>query len=218
MVSPIIKECDRVLNYVIESRRSIRKFKSEVPPRELVEQVIRAGLLAPYSGLAVSRDDFRRFMIIPKESKSTAHVAALLKRRIVALYEQLDRQMQQNELLRERGQLFLRSLKVMSQQGVPNIGKAPYYIVVAEQRGIPPVEQRSLAHCMQNMWLKATALGLGFQLLSITAQMTEDKEFCDLLEIPFGEFAFDGCLLGYPDAVPKPPKRPHANEVTRWID
>ncbi|MGD0953085.1 MAG: hypothetical protein ABR985_11955 [Methanotrichaceae archaeon] len=35
-------------------------------------------------------------------------------------------------------------------------------MVVAERKSFPPVEQQSLAHCLQNMWLKATALGLGF--------------------------------------------------------
>jgi len=51
----------------------------------------------------------------------------------------------------------------------------PYYIVVAERSGIPPAEQQSLAHCLENMWLKATALGLGFQLVSVTAQMGRDR-------------------------------------------
>lgn len=209
---------NQALDTIIESRRSIRKFKLDAPPRELVEKIIRAGLLAPYSRLAVSMSDFRRFIVLTRDSKSTAQAAILLKRRILALSKELNGQVQQNTFLREHGQAFLENLKVMSQRGVPNIGKAPYYIVVAEQKGIPPVEQRSLAHCMQNMWLKATALGLGFQLLSITAQMAEDREFCSLLGIPLGQFALDGCLVGYGDMSPPPPKRPSASEVTRWID
>lgn len=209
---------NQALDNIIESRRSIRKFKLDVPPRELVEKIIQAGLLAPYSGLAVSMRDFRRFIVFTRDSKSTAQAAVLLKRRILALFKELNGQVQQNTFLREHGQAFLENLKVMSQRGVPNIGKAPYYIVVAEQKGIPPVEQRSLAHCMQNMWLKATALGLGFQLLSVTAQMAEDREFCSLLDIPLGQFALDGCLVGYGDMSPPPPKRPSAREVTRWVD
>ncbi len=46
------------------------------------------------------------------------------------------------------------------------IGSAPYFIVGAEKKGFPAVEQQFLAHCLENMWLKATALGLGFQLVS----------------------------------------------------
>jgi nitroreductase len=218
LATSISRAHNQALDCIIESRRSIRKFKHDVPPRELVEQIILAGLLAPYSGLAVSRNDFRRFAVVPRESKSTVQIATLLKRRILTLCRQLEAQMEQNTFLREHGQAFLQNLKAMSQHGIPNVGKAPYYIVVAEQKGIPPVEQRSLAHCMQNMWLKATALGLGFQLLSITAQMSENRKFCNLVDIPFGQFALDGCLIGYADIIPPPSKRPRADEVTRWID
>jgi nitroreductase len=106
---------------------------------------------------------------------------------------------------------------MIGQQGLPSLGKAPYYIVVAEQKGVPESADRSLAHCLENMWLKATAIGLGFQLLSITERMAEDKEFCNLIDIPFGEYALDGCLIGYPDAPPAQSKRPQLGEVTRWL-
>lgn len=211
-------ERNQVLDLIIESRRSIRKFKPEIPPRELVKQVIYSGLLAPYSGIAVSRNDFRRFIVILRDSETTSQVAVLLKQKIVSMCERLERRMRIDSFLKRHGQAFYQNLKAMSQHGVPNIGKAPYYIVVAEQKGVPPVEQRSLAHCMQNMWLKSTALGLGFQLLSITAQMAEDKKFCDLLSICPGDFALDGCLIGYPDAIPPLAKRPQVDRVTKWID
>jgi len=67
------------------------------------------------------------------------------------------------------------------------------------------------------MWLKAAALGLGLQLLSITQELEEDKEFCDLIKIPMGEFALDGCLIGYPEMTPSIPKRPSLNQITEWI-
>ncbi len=65
--------------------------------------------------------------------------------------------------------------------------------------------------------MKATALGLGFQLLSVTERMAEEKEFCDLIGIPFGEFALDGCLVGFPEEAAQPSKRPLLEEVTRWM-
>ena len=51
---------------------------------------------------------------------------------------------------------------------------------------------------MENMWLKATALGLGFQLVSVTSQMSPDPEFCGVLGIPAGEWELMGCAIGYP--------------------
>jgi len=106
---------------------------------------------------------------------------------------------------------------MMAERGPPNVGTAPYYVVIAEQRGFPPAEQLSLAHCLQNMWLKATALGLGMQLLSMTEQLDKNKEFCDLINIPVGQYALDGCLIGYPEMNPPAPKRPNLSQVTKWI-
>lgn len=210
-------ECNRFIDQVIESRRSIRKVKSEAPSRNLVELVLQAGLLAPYAGASVSREDFRRFVVIPRESSATGQIAALLKRKAESSSNQLEMQMQHDEFARQHGGAFLERLKIMGKYGAPNVGKAPYYIVVAEQRGIPPVEQLSLAHCLENMWLKAAALGLGLQLLSITEQMASDREFCELIKIPVDEFALDGCVLGYPDMKPCVPKRPILSQVTQWI-
>jgi len=211
-------ECNKFIDQVIESRRSIRKFKPEAPARELIEQILQAGLLAPYAAVAVSREDFRRFIVIPRESTATAKVAEVLKRKAESWSKQLEAQMQIDEFARQRAGPFLARLKQMAQYGMPNIGKAPYYIVVAEQRGIPAEEHLSLAHCLQNMWLKAAALGLGMQLLSVTQRLEADKEFCDLIKIPIGEFALDGCLVGYPDMKPEVPKRPSLSQVTEWIE
>ncbi|MGZ4847209.1 MAG: nitroreductase family protein [Halobacteriota archaeon] len=83
---------------------------------------------------------------------------------------------------------------------------------------MPPVEQQSLAHCLQNMWLKATAPGLGFQLVSVTAQMGQDKEFCSMLGVPDGEFGTNGCAIGYPVKRLQPVERSNARDVTTWID
>ena len=117
-------ECNRFIDQVIESRRSIRKFKSETPSRGLVELVLQAGLLAPYAGASVSREDFRRFVVIPRESSATGQIAALLKRKAESSGKQLELQMQHDEFARQRGGAFLELLKMMGEYGAPNVGKA----------------------------------------------------------------------------------------------
>jgi nitroreductase len=202
MTSFTVEEQNQVLDYLIDARRTVRKFKNDTPPRPMVEKILQAGLLAPYAQISVTREDFRRFVVIPRESEVTSRVASLIKRRGAALYGDLEERMRQDEFLGSHGGPYLGRLKMVGQQGLPNLGKAPYYIVVAEQRGVPEVAELSIAHCLENMWLKATALGLGFQLLTITERMAEDREFCELIGIPFGEYALDGCLIGYPDVPP----------------
>jgi nitroreductase len=101
---------------------------------------------------------------------------------------------------------------------VPGIGTAPYSIVVAERKGYPPVELQSLAHCMENMWLKATALEPGFQLVSITSEMAHNPEFCAILGITPVEWELMGCAIGYPQEMLSPSIRPPVEDVTRWLE
>jgi nitroreductase len=218
MATYTIKEQNEVLDHIIESRHTVRKFKNEAPPRTMIEMVLQSGLLAPYGMIAVNRGDFRRFVVLPRESDVTAQAALLIKQKAAAIYNDLKNEIEEKDILSGPGSRYYGLLKMIGQQGLPSLGKVPYYIVVAEQKGTPDVVNQSMAHCLQNMWLKATALGLGFQLLSVTERMAEEREFCELIGIPFGEYALDGCLIGYPDDSPGPKsKRPSLNEVTTWL-
>jgi nitroreductase len=94
---------------------------------------------------------------------------------------------------------------------------APYYVVAAERKGFPPVQKQSLAHVMQNMWLKATALGIGFQLISATGMMSKNREFMGLMGLQVGEYELDGCLLGFSKTQAKKREVPDLTGVTRWL-
>jgi nitroreductase len=221
LIMPILnasQECNHMLDEILSSRRSIRSFRDEAPPRELIKDVLRAGLLGPYAGAAVSGDDFRRFAVIVRGSPSMVRAAELIQRHVQGASERLNQEMARNPDLKSRAQRFAKRLEAISREGITGVGTAPYYIVVAERRGFPPVEQQSLAHSMENMWLKATALGLGFHLVSATAEMGGDKEFCDLLGLPYGQFELNGCAIGYPAVELPMASRPDIDQVTRWID
>ena len=80
--------------------------------------------------------------------------------------------MERNPALKSRAATFAARLEYIRKAGVvPGVETAPYFIVVAERRGFPEIEQQSLAYCLENMWLKATVLNLGFQLVSATSGM-----------------------------------------------
>ena len=172
----------------------------------MIVQILQAGILASYAAASVSREDFRRFIDILRESKATAQIVAIMKRKAESWSKEIETQMQLDEFTNQHAGPFLERIKLEGENGMPNIGKGPYYIVIAEQRGIPRVEHLSLAHCLQNMWLKAAASGLGLKFLSITQELEKEKEFCDLIKIPMGEFALDGCLtVCVPSAQASPP-------------
>jgi nitroreductase len=209
------------LDQILAGRRSHRIFRPESPPEDLIRRIIHAGLLAPFAAAAVgnSTDYFRRFFVMKKGSRSMAAASPLVMDQVKIMAQSLEMEMGKNPALHTMAVSFVQRLTAIRKMGwVPGIGSAPYYLVVAERRGFPPVEQQSLAHCMENMWLKATALNLGFQMVSATSQMSSDQAFCTILGISAREWELMGCAIGYPQEELGPSIRPPVEDVTRWLE
>ncbi len=207
-----------VLDSIIEARRSVRAFTTESPPRELIGHVLRAGLFAPFAGAAMAGlEDFRRFVVIGRGTRECARLEELARAHALSMAADLTGAPGKDPGLRLSIASFRKRLESFGASGVPGIGTAPYLIIVAERRGFPPVELQSSAHCLENMWLKATALGLGFHLVTIVSGMGENREVCTLLDLPFGEFSLNGCAIGYPSRHLPKALRPDVETVTRWI-
>jgi nitroreductase len=208
------------LDQVLAERRSHRRFRPDFCSEDEIRRILHAGLLAPFAAAAVgdSHDYFRRFFVLRNGSESMNAAIPLVMRQVKKMSADLETGMQKDPFLREKAAGFVRRLSMIQGTGViPGIGTAPFYIVVAERRGYPPVELQSLAHCLENMWLKATALGLGFQLVSVTSQMSSDPAFCAILGLPPGAWELMGCAVGYPVDELSPSIRPPVEDVTVWL-
>lgn len=212
MFEHIKQQHSRALDDILNSRRTVRAFRPEAPDKAEIEAVIRAGLIAPFGALAVAgRADFRKVIVIPNSSPVSAAVADVMKDRMGHFADELEKKTGLTP--------FVQNLKRVAKQGVGGVGNAPFYIVVGERKGTPPVAAKSLSFCLHNMWLKATSLGIGFQLVSATVQMDGDPEFCRLLGLPCGEYALDGCALGYPAEGYQPPlaEYPAYDKSVTWL-
>jgi len=209
------------LDRILAERRSYRMFKPEFPPEDALRRIIHAGLSAPFAAAAVgnSTDYFRRFFVMKIGSESMNAASPLVFEQVRFMAGTLKKEMEKNPEIRKMAGSFAQRLDAIQKMGrVPGIGTAPYYIVVAERKGYPPVELQSLAHCTENMWLKATALGLGFQLVSVTSEMSKNPEFCRILGINDGEWELMGCAIGYPKEELSPSIRPPVDDVTTWLE
>ena len=209
------------LDRILAERRSYRMFKPEFPPEDAIRRIIHAGLLAPFAAAAVgnSSEYFRRFFVMKLGSKSMNAAAPLVFEQVREMAARLKKEMEKDPEIRKLAGSFAQRLEAIQRMSrVPGIGTAPYYIVVVERKGYPPVELQSLAHCMENMWLKATALGLGFQLVSVTSEMSKNPEFCRILGINAGEWELMGCAIGYPREELSPSIRPPVDDVTTWLE
>jgi len=212
MFKNMTPEHSAALDFILRARRSVREFSPTPPGKADIEAIIQAGLLAPFGALAVAgKPDFRKVFVIRSSSRAMEAAAHILKNRMAKIADEIEK---------KAGPIpFVQNLKRIGQQGVSGVGNAPYFVVVAEQKGIPPIAAHSLCYCLQNMWLKATSLGIGFQLISATMQMDIDPDFCKLLGIPCGEYALDGCALGYPSDNYQPPsvRYPTLAKSVSWL-
>jgi nitroreductase len=200
------------LDVIVRARHSVRAF-SPIPPRkEDIKAIIQAGLLAPFGALAVAgKPDFRKVFVIRSSSSAMEAAVDILKNRMAKFADELEKKV---------GPVpFVQNLKRIGKQGVSGVGNAPYFVVVGERKGMPPIAAQSLSYCLDNMWLKATSLGIGLQLISATMQMDSDPEFCRFLGIPYGEYALDGCALGYPSDNYQPPsiEYPTLGKSVSWL-
>jgi nitroreductase len=215
------QEENAVIDRVMGCRRSHRQFNKEVPAEDDIRRILHAGLLAPFAAAAVgnSMDYFRRFFVMRIGSKSMDAASSLVFEHVRIMAATVKKEMENNSETRKLAGSFTQRLDAIQKMGrVPGIGTAPYYIVAAERKGYPSVELQSLAHCMENMWLKATALGLGFQLVSVTSEMSKNPEFCRILGIPTGKWELMGCAIGYPHDELSPSIRPPVEDVTKWLE
>jgi len=212
------RETNERLDKVLQMRRTVRSFTDKVPPRQQVEQIIEAGLLAPYAAAAVEGVKlFRRFFVFKRGGESIAKVAELAVEQMKELVAGLKQQCEADPGVAEKAEPFVKRLEMMVSSGTVPITEAPYYVVIAEKTGIPHAEMQSLAHVLENMWLKATALGFGFRLISMTANFGHNEDFCKLLGVMPGDFAFDGCTIGYATEWPPPTARPSFEEAVSWF-
>ena len=211
-------DCNNVFDEIIKSRRSVRFFKDEFPLKGNIEDILDAGMMAPYAAQAVGEnEEFRRFFVFENGTKSMEIAGDLMGKKAEEGLNHFKNMISEKPFLKRRVQPFMEKLQMIVDNGVLGVGTAPYFIVVAELRGVPPVEQESIAHCLENMWLKATALELGFHLVSLTSQMAEEEEFMKLLDIPVGKYGINGCAIGYPSSETPPKPRPDTKKATIWL-
>jgi len=192
---------------VISERRSVRSFGDALPAREALEQILAAGLAAPYAAAMASGAALdRRFFVLPRDSQALSAAAAAIQAHATSA------------LASGALPAALRArLEPVSQGHILGVGTAPCLVIVAERTTTPAVQQQSLGHVLENMWLAATALGLGMHLVSVTTQMADDPAFCGLLGLAVAQYALNGCAIGVPAQTPDTRPVPDVDSATTWL-
>jgi len=185
---------------LVQSRRSIRLFKPEMPPRDMIERILHAGMHAP-SGK--NRQNWRFFVVtgakrdeyLQYSQKSWLGIKDILQKRLKpSLYQFTER-------------FFF------------TLGQAPvivfYYSFNSEDERYH-TSIGSVYMAAQNMNLACQVEGLGCCTMGAPLEIKEDVDRFLGVKEP-GVELLCALVLGYPDHTPPQPPRQTEGRVT-WLD
>lgn len=191
---------------LLQTRRSIRKFKTEVPSREVLERILAAAMEAP-SGK--NRQNWR-FYVVQGE-----------KRNEYLKYSQKS-WLGIKDILKER---LKPSLYDFTERFFFTLGDAPVLIFAysyndADEKIL--TSQGSVYMAVENLNLACVVEGLGCCTMGAPLELKEEvDQFLGVTELPeykAGQLELlCGVVLGYPDHEPPKAKRQTEGRIT-WLE
>ena len=186
------------LRKVIKERRTIRKFKTDPVPRELLEQLIQEAMWAPS---AMNTQPWKFFVLSGVAKEGLIAIAE-------GCIEKLDERMQT---------LFNDKMRTLVRGYFKNFGGAPAVIAVLTHLPAEDVYRRgseySTCAAMQNFLLLAHEAGLG--ACWMTGPLWVEDAVVEYLGCP-GWGLIGLTPVGWPDQTPPVPPRKHA--AIEWRD
>lgn len=197
---------------IIKGRRSIRRYKDQDVPDELIEKIIEAGRWAP------SGDNGQpwRFVVVrnPETKKALGKIASEGSGRRFTAEFFTGRMQERFEELKDPVKKEKAFIKLTTGEVSAFIANAPVIIVVCAKLDVWDVPY-DVAMATQNMLLMAHALGLGScVVVAPVSDMRDDIKVMRLLKIPYGYKIFAPVAIGYPAETPNPRPRLSIQEIT----
>jgi len=204
---------------VMKSRRSVRRFKPDRPPREAIERLLEAAVTAP----SASNKQPWRFLVVTRRSTIEALAAAVreatdrIARHVEPAFE---------ASFRAYGDYFTRF------EGAPVVLAClhrPLAVLSHLVGDRLPEEDRDrirvmehdsglmgVAMAIENLLLAAHEMGLGAS--GMTGPLVASDRLRTLLEIPPSWNLAAFVPLGFPAETPPPTDRKPAAQVATWIE
>ncbi len=191
----------------ITNRRSIRKYKQNEIPAEIIQQIISAGRLAP-SG---KNKQPWKFLIYGKDAK---------RELLLKMEEGIQRELSGHSLLPDScGGLpdAGNTLRIMREAPVLIVimnpyGKSPFEGITADERVTEIVDSLSIGAAIQNMLLEAERLGIGSLWIANTCFAY--PELTGFINEP-GQL-IGAVALGYADEMPKQRPRKPLDDIVEY--
>jgi nitroreductase len=204
---------------LMNSRRSVRRFKPEAPSREQIERLLEAAITAP----SASNKQPWRFFVVSSPARIAAMAAAVRE-----AVERIARHVEpaSEDAFRAYGSYFTRfeaaplviaalhrPLMVLSHLVDP--GTEPL-----DRERIQAMERDSgligTAMALQNLLLAAHEVGLGAS--GMTGPLVASDRLREILEVPPSWSIAVLVPVGFPDEEPAPTERKPLDKVVRWLE
>jgi len=196
----------------IQTRVSIRDYKEDPVPEEIIQQILQAAIRAP------SGENLQpwRFIIVKdpeiKEKIGKLSVQAA-QEHFTAQISELEKRFAEIQD-KERRETIIRSLTSGSR--IKFIETAPLLIVACADKDAPDYTQ-GVSAAIQNMLLTAHDLGLGGCWTTLSLLISETKKaLYKLLEIPKNIKIIAVITIGYPLRIPRLRSRKDVDDVTYY--
>jgi nitroreductase len=205
------------LEAIIRSRRSCRSFSGQVPD-EVLAKIVDSAVYAPFgAGTGIPLKEIRRIFIFRQDTEAMDQARQIIEAQLRSGAAKIGTAVRIFPFLRKKIGFFADRISTTAEKGIPGLIEGSFYIVVAEKKGFPPLARQALAHVMENMWLTATAHGVGFQMLSVTDGLAKNAQFMQLLGLPPKKWALNGCIVGMPKHPPKGKRERETAHFIRWV-
>ena len=188
----------------ILTRRSTRKMKAELPPKESIEKIIEAGRAAP-SG---SNSQSTHLLVLTKKDV-LSELAAIVENAFAAM-----------DVGPDAYRSLRRAVNASKQGGYVFHYGAPVLIVTANQKGYGNAIADS-ACILENMMIAANALDLGACWINQLHWLDEDdgvRSYLEALGLGQDETITGGLILGYgADGAPVRGEIKRTGNPVTWI-
>jgi nitroreductase len=203
---------------LLVSRRSVRRFRSDAPPDDLVQRLLELAISAP----SASNKQPWRFLVVARRALID-ELAAAVREKVDHIARHIPEDSQ--PAFRAYGEYFtrfehaprvivpiFRGHRVLSNLVATTLDEGSRVAIDAMERDSGLVGT-SLA--LMNLLLAAHSLGLGAS--AMTGPLVAVERLRELLRVPasWGIVAF--VALGYPAEDPRPTDRKDVEKVVRWL-
>lgn len=207
------------LHDLMQTRRSVRRFRPDAPPRAVIEAILASAVTAP----SASNKQPWRFIVVERR-ETIAGMAASVRSAIDRIAAAIEPAFEAS--FRAYGDYFtrfehapvvivpiFRPLTILSNLTGERLGEDDRGRILAMERDSGLIGT-SLA--LQNLLLAAHAAGLGAS--GMTGPLVAADGIREWLAVPASWHPVALVPIGYPAEAPPATERKSVDHVTRWID